>query len=155
MTDVVIEVPDRRAEIAYRNRRRQLESRDYKVMMATFGILAFSAFSNGAAGTMQLLGGSQLLLDAIIGMALGALYAFGAYRVWIKDDLRKWFIILPASISLAMAALVWLFVGLPPVGAIALNIALLVLIPIRAKSSRDLAAMPSNSFKPNPIRGSA
>lgn len=155
MSDMQEAVQDRRAEIAYRNRRRQVEGRDYKIMMATFGVLAYLGFSNIALGALQLFGGLQLLIDAILGLVLGALYAFAAYRVWIKGDPGKWFILLPACISLALAALIWLGVGYPPIGAVVLNVALLVLIPMRAKSSRALAAMPSNPLKPAPLRDAA
>jgi hypothetical protein len=145
----------RRAEISYRNKRRDLEARDYKVMMLTFGILAYSGFSNLAIGIVRVFGGMTMLADAILSIVLGTLFAFGAYRVWVKDDTRAWVVLLPAVLSLALISLIWLVTGFPPLVPLILGVALLVLVPLRKKTSAALAAVPNNSFKPSPHQGGA
>src|SRR3546814_898318 len=75
------EANSRRAEIASRNRRRILEARERKLSMAMFGLMAYSAFAN-FLGVVVTLGNSPA--DAGLGLVLGSLYSFGAYRVWSK-----------------------------------------------------------------------
>ena len=144
---------DRRAEIALRNRRRKVESRERKLTMAVFGLLAYSAFGNSVGGIMQLLQDSPW--DAGVAFALAAFYLLGVYRVWLKDDTRWWPVALPAGLSIAWLLLVWWAIGKFLPIPLVLNVVLLVLVPLRAKASAALAAVPNNSFKPNPLRGSA
>lgn len=139
------EAPDSyRAGIALRNRRRTLEARERKLSMAVFGLMAYSAFSNFVAGAMSL-GASPL--DTGFGIVLGALYSLGVYRVWIKDDTRWWPVAVPAGISIAMLLLAWLVGAFRPVPLL-LNVALLVLVPIR---KRAVAAVPDNSVVASPL----
>ena len=143
-----------RAEIAQRNRLRQAEDRERKLSMAIVGLTAYSAFANLMGGVAAI---SASPIDAGLGLILGALYAFAAYRVWLKDDVRWWPVALPAGISIAVLVLAW-FGGLPRPIPIVLNIALLALVPIRARAAARLAAAgaaPNNSSKPTPLRVAA
>jgi len=137
-----------RAEIALRNRRRNLEERERKLSMAVFGLMTYSAFANFLAGAMSL---SASPADAWLGLILGALYSLGVYRVWVKDDIRWWPVAVPAGICIAILVLAWVGGVHRPIPLL-LNIVLLVLVPVR---KRAVAAVPNNSFKPKPLRGSA
>jgi hypothetical protein len=137
-----------RAEIAARNRRHALEARERKLSGAVFGLLGYSAFANFLVGVLTL---SSSPVDSAISLILGTLYSIGAYRVWFKDDIHWWPVAVPAGISIAILLLAWLG-GIHHPIPILLNTALLVLVPIRR---RAVAAVPNNSFKPKPLRGSA
>ncbi|WP_153242540.1 hypothetical protein [Frateuria defendens] len=128
---------DRRAEIAMRNRRRMLEARERKLSMAVFGLMAYSALANVASGILLLVLGKPSLA-ASFGLVLGALYAFGAYRIWFKDDTRWWPVAVPASLSIVVLALAWFGGAHRPIPLL-LNIALFILVPIRG---RVVAAVP-------------
>ena len=141
---------DRRAEIARRNVRRKLESRERKLTMSVFGLTGYSAFSNFAAGVVNLMGGS--IADAVLGLIFGSLFAFGAYRVWVKDDSRWWPVGIVATASLLLSLLL-LIGGLPTYVPVAIGIALLILIPMRRRALADLGALSNNSFNPMPLRG--
>jgi hypothetical protein len=134
------ETNNHRAEIALRNRRRALESRERKLSMTVYGLMAYSAFANGVSGIL-LLGTS--LADAWLGIGLGALYALGVYLVWAKDDTRWWPVAVPAGISIVAALMAW-FGGVPHPIPLLLNIVLLILVPIR---KRAVAAVPNHSLK--------
>lgn len=134
------EANSRRADIAMRNRRRTLESRERKLTMAVFGLMAYSAFANVVSGIVLL---ATSPLDAGLGLILGVLYSLGAYRIWFKDDIRWWPVAVPAGISVAVLILAWLGGVQHPIPLL-LNIALLVLVPIRR---RAVAAVPNISFK--------
>src|SRR6476659_7196665 len=124
------EASDWRAEIAARNRWRQLEARERKWTMAVFGLMGYSAFANVLAGVMALASPS----DAAIGFVLGALYAVGVYRVWLKDDTRWWPVALPAGLTIAFLAFVALGGSYHPIPVV-LNVVLLALVPFRAKAA--------------------
>jgi len=134
------EANSRRADIAMRNRRRMLESRERKLTMAVFGLMAYSAFANVVSGIVLL---TTSPLDAGLGLILGALYSLGAYRVWLKDDIRWWPVAVPAGISIAVLIMAWLGGVQHPIPLL-LNAILLVLVPIRR---RAVAAVPNISFK--------
>jgi len=138
--DETEEANSRRADIAMRNRRRTLESRERKLTMAVFGLMAYSAFANVVSGIVLL---ATSPLDAGLGLILGVLYSLGAYRIWFKDDTRWWPIAVPAGISIAVLMLAWLGGVQHPIPLL-LNIVLLVLVPIRR---RAVAAVPNISFK--------
>lgn len=121
----------RRADIALRNRRRTAESRERKLSMVVFGLMAYSAFANVVSGAMLV---SKLPLAAGLGVVLGVLYGLGAYRVWSRDDTRWWPVAVPASISLAFLLLGWL-AGNPHPVPVLINIVLLVLVPIRRRAA--------------------
>lgn len=137
----------RRADISYRNKRRDCEARHYKAMVLTFGMLTYAGFSNLAAGVVELFAGLPMLAGAIFSLVLGALFALGAYRVWVKDDPRAWFVVLPTVLWLALIVLDWQQTGFPPPVPLILGIALLVLVPVRKKTSAALAAVPDNSVR--------
>ena len=139
LSDIEETTDDYRAEIALRNRRRKLESRNHKIMMVVFGLLAYSAFANFAAGAMQLIAGSGW--DAGFAAFLGLLYVVGAYRVWIKGDTRWWPVALPAILSIVFLLLVWWATGSLGLIPLLLNITLLVLVPIRARANAASAAV--------------
>jgi len=152
MEDAFPSEQERRAEIALRNSRRKLESRERKLTMSVFGLTGYSAFSNLAAGVVNLIGGS--IADAALGLIFGSLFAFAAYRVWVKDDPRWWPVGIPAIAS-ALLSLLLLVGGLPTYVPLAIGILLLILLPIRRRALADLGALSNNSFKPKPLRGSA
>lgn len=129
-----------RAEIIMRNRRRTLEARERKLSMAVYGLLAYSAFAN-AVSSITLLVSSPI--DAVLGLILATLYAWGVYRVWAKDDTRWWPVAIPASISIAIALLAW-FGGVAHPIPLLLNIILLILVPIRKRATD---AVPNDSLK--------
>ena len=123
-----------------RNRRRTLEASERKLTMAVFGLMAYSAFANAVSGIVLV---TTSPLDAGLGLILGILYSFGAYRIWFKDDTRWWPVAVPAGIAIAVLILAWLGGIRHPIPLL-LNIVLLVLVPIRR---RAVAAVPNNSFK--------
>jgi hypothetical protein len=142
---------EHRFEIAMRNRRRSLDTRERKLTMAVFGLMGYSAFGNFVGAAMAY---GALPADAWLGVVLGVLYSFGAYRVWVKDDTRWWPVAVPAGITIVVLLLAW-FGGLHRPIPVILNIVLLTLVPLRARACRAIAAVPNNSFKPKPLRGSA
>lgn len=139
----------RRAEIALRNRRRKLEDKVRKFTMTVFGLAAYSAVANLLAGIFALVSSP---IDAGFGLVLGGLYAFAAYRVWIKDDTRRWPVVVPAAITILLAAIAWLG-GMVAPGPIVFNVALLIAAQLRRRASAQLAAEPSHPFQPTPLRG--
>lgn len=126
-----------RAEIATRNRRRIAQARERRLSFAVVGLLAYSAFSN-FVGAFLSLGGSKL--DVGAGLVLGALYSFGVYRTWSKDDMRWWPVAVPAGLSLALVILATL-AGIYLYGAFILNVILLVLVPLRRKAAAAVAKL--------------
>ena len=150
MQDAATYEQDRRAEIALRNRRRKLERRERKLTMAVFGLTGYSAVSNLAAGVGALLGAG--VADAVLAAILGSLFAFAAYRVWVKDDPRWWPVGVPATINVLLSLLLILG-GLHKYVPLAIGLGLLVLIPIRKRAIKDLEALSNNSFNPMPLRG--
>ena len=139
-----------RAQFAAKNRLRALENRERKYTWGVAGLVGFYSLSNLLSGVM-LLGKSPL--DAGIGILVGIAYLFACYRVWAKDDIRWWPPGIPATFSVVFLLLAWAG-GMPRPVPIALNILLLILVPLRARAFNALAAAPDNSFKPNPLRGS-
>ena len=140
-----------RAEVAAKNRRLALEAKERKYSWGVIGLVGYSAFGNLLAGVIQL---GKSPLDAVFGFLLGATYLFALYRVWAKDDIRWWPPGVPAMFSILFLLLAWAG-GMPRPVPIALNILLLVLIPLRARAVKALAAAPNNSFKPTPLRDAA
>jgi len=129
----------RRTEIALRNRRRKLDDKVRKFTMAVFGLAAYSAAANLAAGIFVLVSSP---IDAGFGLVLGSLYAFAAYRVWIKDDTRWWPVVVPAAITIVFAAIAWLG-GMRAPGPLVFNVALLISAQLRRRASAQLAAVPN------------
>ena len=152
MEDVTTPEQDHRAEIALRNRRRKLENRERKLTKAVFGLSAYTAVSNLIGGVGALLGG--VVPDAIFSLILSSIFAFAAYRVWIKDDPRWWPVGVPATINVLLSLLL-ILVGIPAYIPLAIGILLLILIPFRKRAIKDLMAVSNNSFKPTPLRGAA
>ena len=152
MEDATTYGQDHRAEIALRNRRRKAESRERKLSMTVFGLTAYTAVSNLAAGGGALLSGA--IADAVLAIVLGSLFAFAAYRVWVKDDPRWWPVGVPTTINVLLSVLLILG-GLHTYLPLAIGIAVLVLIPIRKRAIKDLEAVSNKSFKPTPLRGAA
>lgn len=141
MTDMDAGSDNSRSEIALRNRRRDAEARERKLTMAVFGLLGYSAFANCLGGLLAL-GTSPI--DAGIGFVLGALYAFGAYRAWFKDDTSWWPVAVPAGISIALLGLASLAGVYRPVPLL-LNITLLVLMPIRSRAVATTQSLTSRA----------
>jgi hypothetical protein len=126
---------DYRADIARRNRRRNAAARERKFSMAVVALLGYSAFSNFIGGLVML----QISpIDAGAGFVLGVLYSLGVYRTWFKDDTRWWPVAVPAMLSLLIAVLAS-FGGRYAYSPFFANIALLVLVPLRARAAADLA----------------
>lgn len=142
---------DRRSEIALRSRRRLLEGRLHKLTMAVGGLMAYSAFGNIVGGMAVLVSSPW---EAAPGFVLGSLYVFGAHRVWGKDDVHWWPVAVPAGISIATLLLAW-FGGVQQPIPLLLNIALLVLVPIRAQACTSLMALSNDSSKPASLHGAA
>jgi hypothetical protein len=134
---------NRRFEIARRNQRRALESRDYKLMMAMFGIVGYSAVMNFLAGVVNIFAVNGSVAVAISGVVLGVLYALAAYQVWFKSRPSWWLIALPAVITI-VTSIVAILAGTFGFLALLLNVALIVLIPLRVSAQRALAAMSEN-----------
>ncbi|GLQ98651.1 hypothetical protein [Dyella mobilis] len=130
---------NRRAEIARRNQRRHLEERDRKLMMAMFGITGYSAVMNLIVGVIRLVGGSHVV-DSVIGVVLGVLYAVAAHQVWFKPKPNGWLIAVPAVITILLSV-VAILMGRFGFVALLLNAALLVLIPVRSRAQKASAAM--------------
>jgi hypothetical protein len=138
------EITDHGAEIARRDRIRLLEGRLRKLTMAVVGLMAYSAFGNFVGGIAAL---ATLPWDGGLGLVLGSLYLLGIYQVWSKDDIRWWPVAVPAGISITVLLLAW-FGGFQRPFVLLLNVVLLILVPIRARVSIDLAAALNSSFKP-------
>ena len=96
------ETIDPRAEIAARNRRRQLEARARKFTGAVFGLMGYSAFANIVASALAI---AETPGESVFGVFLGVLYAFGANRVRAKDETRWWPVAVPAGLSIAALVL--------------------------------------------------
>jgi hypothetical protein len=126
------DLPSRpRTDFALRERRRALESREYTLMIATLGMLAYSAFGNlvGGAGLFF----DRAYVDGVFSVVLGGLYVFALYRLWFKNDRRWWVVALPAGVSVLLLAACWIAgLGIAVV-PLSLNLALLALIPLRAR----------------------
>ena len=127
-----------RDEIAARNRRYALESRERKLTITVFGLMAYSAFGHFVG---VLLNFAKSPADAVLALVLGVLYSFGAYRVWSKDDVRWWPVAVPAGISIAMIGIIWT-TGIHKPIPLLLNVVLLILVPIRR---RAVLAIPKRS----------
>jgi hypothetical protein len=119
-----------RAEIATRNRRYALESRERKLTISVFGLMAYSALGNFLGVFMTF---AKSPADAVLALVLGVLYSLGAYRVWSKDDIRWWPVAVPAGISIALIAIVWT-TGIHKPIPLLLNLVLLILVPIRRRA---------------------
>lgn len=130
MTEIVTSADSMRADIALRTRRRRAESREQKFTYAVFGILAYSGVVNVATG-ISLLRASPI--DAALGIVLGGLYVFGAYRAWFKDDTSWWPVAVPACFTIALLSLAALGGVFRPIPVL-LNILLLILVPLRARA---------------------
>ncbi|MBB6064451.1 hypothetical protein [Pseudoxanthomonas broegbernensis] len=153
MNDIDQNWHDLRRNISERNRRLAVESRLHKLTMIIMGLMAYSAFGN-FVGAVMVLGTSPI--DFGVGLFFGMWYSFGVYRVWLKDDTRWWPVAVPACLTIVWLLLVWWATGMFLPIPVLLNVALLVLVPIRARASAALTpVLPSNTFKPNPLRGSA
>lgn len=143
MNDADGTMREHRAEIAQRNRRRIADARDRRLMLAMFGIAACQGFWNLLLGAGAVLGGEAAMLDAGIMLALGAMFAFAAYRIWSRDDTRWWVPALPAGLVLILPV-VMLFAGylyLPSPFFMVLDIAMLILIPIRRRTNAAAASL--------------
>ncbi|WP_333676338.1 hypothetical protein [Dyella sp.] len=130
-----------RASIARRNQRRAIESRDYKAMMVMFGILGYSAVANLIMGVIRIIGGSQTVIEPILGVVLGALYAVAAFEVWFKQYPKWWLIVLPAVLAIVLAVASFI-AGTMAIAPLLLNVIVLVLIPLRIKHRNALSAIP-------------
>ncbi|HEY0197688.1 MAG TPA: hypothetical protein VGC19_03975 [Rhodanobacter sp.] len=134
-----------RAEIALRTRRRVLDDRARKLTVAVFGLMGYSAFSNfvgafASFGDVMASPALGTLSVLTFGLLLGALYSLGAYRVWLKDDLRWWPVAVPAGISIALSILA-LTVGKPALIPLLLNVVLLAIVPFRRRAAAAAAAI--------------
>lgn len=139
MTDAPEESEDRRRDIATRDQRRQLGAHDYRLMLAMVGILAYSAFGN-AMSTIAAFGQGQWVAVAISGV-FAALYGFAIFRLWAKNDTRAWIVALPAGLAVVLIV-IGMLRGMPGgIVPLILNLALLALIPLRARAQRQLQAL--------------
>ena len=129
----------RRSDIALRNQRRALGERDHKLMMFMFGVLAYSAFANSVVGVVQFFAHSPSLILTICSLVLGVVYAIAAHHVWTKKSPSWWIIALPAVLTIGIIVAT---LQLSPI-ALLLNIALLAVIPFRAKVHKQLASLPT------------
>jgi hypothetical protein len=125
---------DRRAEIARQTRKRILVEKDRRIMMALFGIMTYLGVSNLIFGVITLFGGDLAWVDGILMCAFGAMFAYGAFRVWARDDTRWWIVLVPAGSLLILAALLLLSGVLPSPVPTLLCIALLILVALRRKT---------------------
>ena len=135
-----------RSEVALRTRRRALDDRLRRFTAAVFGLMGYLAVSNFLATINSFSGALEhqtlALVSVAVGSLLGALYAFGAYRVWFKDDIRWWPVAIPAGISIVLSLLAFLSGALAFVPLI-INVALLVMVPIRKRAAAAAAAIAS------------
>lgn len=123
---------NRRTEIALREARRRLDRRLHRLVMAMFGILAYSAFGNLVTGAALL---PHAAPSGAFVLLLGALYAFGAYHVWFEKQPRRWPVAVPATLTIAILV-IGLGQGNPPHPVpLLLNTALLILLPLRARAA--------------------
>jgi hypothetical protein len=132
-----------RASIARRNQRRAIENRDYKAMMIMFGILGYSAAANLIVGVIRMVGGSHTVIEPILGLVLGALYAVAAFEVWFKQYPKWWLIALPAALSIVLAVASFI-AGTIAIAPLLVNVIVLVLIPLRVKHRNALSAIPKS-----------
>lgn len=139
MTNAPDESAERRREIATSDQQRQLGAHDYRLMLAMVGILAYSAFGN-AVSTIAAFGQGQWVAVAISGL-FAALYGFAIFRLWARNDTRAWIVALPAGLAVLLIA-IGMLRGMPGgVVPLILNLALLALIPLRARARRQLQAV--------------
>jgi lysylphosphatidylglycerol synthetase-like protein (DUF2156 family) len=108
--------------------------------------MSYSAVSNFFATIGSFNGATEhptlALFSVAFGLLLGALYSFGAYRVWFKDDIRWWPVAIPASISIVLSLLAFVSGALAFVPLL-INVALLVIVPIRKRAAAAAAAIAS------------
>ena len=71
----------------------------------------------------------------------GALYVFALYRTWAADDRRIWIIAVPATITILLVLTDFVMGARPSPVPLILNIALLVLIPLRGRAAAQLQAL--------------
>ena len=138
MTDIDQDWGAVRHDVAARNRRYAIEGRLHKLTLLVAGLLAYSAFGNFVAAAMVV---RTSPTDVWIGVVLGTLYALGVYRVWLKDDTRWWPVAVPAGLTIAWLLLVWWATGIFAPIPIVLNAALLVLVPLRARTAAALTSL--------------
>ena len=139
MNDDAYDPAAARREIANRDRRRALESHSYRLTLAAVGILAYSTFGYVMTGIGTLTHG--LLIPTIIFAVIGALYVFALYRTWAADDRRVWVIAVPATITILLVLTDFVTGARPSPVPLILNVALLVLIPLRARAAAQLQAL--------------
>ena len=95
---------NRREEIAARSRKRIIEERIRNLSTGVAGLLAYSSFSNIWSGVFLFLISPAMATYILL---IGLFYAHGAYRVWLRNDLRWWPILVPTNIVLATELYAW------------------------------------------------
>jgi hypothetical protein len=143
-----------RSEVALRMRRRALDDRLRRFTAGVFGLMGYSAVSNFLATLGSFSGATEhqtfALFSVAFGLLLGALYSFGAYRVWFKDDIRWWPVAFPAGISIVLSLLAFVAGALALVPLV-INVALLVMVPIRKRAAAAAAAIASKPLSVSPL----
>jgi hypothetical protein len=137
---------DHRASIARRNQRRALEERDYKLTITMFSIVGYLGFTNligGVAGALHVKEGGVFAFQAVVDLVLCALYVAAAREVWFKQLPRWRLVVLPATISIVLAA-AFFRINYLTILPFLLGVTLIALIPARLKARNALNAIPKD-----------
>ena len=106
------EVPFSRAEIAYRNRKRALQDREFNLLRLVSGVHAFTAYIC-AVTVLQLLSmGSSAYGPAALFASLGALCLYVFAAIWRRKSPAPWLVLLPSFIFVAVGVFLGLFASL-------------------------------------------
>ncbi|MFZ5636170.1 MAG: hypothetical protein ACOY82_06235 [Pseudomonadota bacterium] len=135
------------ADIARRNRKRNVEARDRRLMLLLFGMMAF-------IGTMGTIGSVIEFAEGVVdpwvlgqGFGLSMLYLLAASRLWFHDDMRLWVVAAPIVIPM-IAMAVEVALGLSPPGVPVFNLLMLGLVLLRRRTLAAARAEPRLSATP-------
>jgi hypothetical protein len=134
--------PFSRADIALRNRRRNLQEREFKLLRLISGIHAYTAISCVTIALKLVSMGAQAAALAGFVLALAVVCGYVFISIWRSKPPPTWLVLLPSSIFILLGFYLGAFMSL----VFWLNIVAHAAAPFLFRVQSQISQLPSTSF---------
>jgi hypothetical protein len=132
----------RRRMIGVRARKRDLESREFKLQSLVSGVYVYSAFQLCMAAVGFIFLGGRAFIGAVICVVVAAGFGYAIYRLWRRSNAPIWLLALPCVVFLLLSFLVGGWRGY----LFWFNVAALFALWFLLRTWRQYASLPNYSF---------